>query len=103
MNTTLQRRDFLRIGGGALAAAALAPADLLAAKKRQLKQAIMFATVGVKGTVLEKFQAIKAAGFAGVEPMGAMDQQEVIAALAATGLKAASVCCHAHWATGACV
>ncbi len=98
MNTTLPRREFLKIGGGALAASALAPSDLLAAKTRPLKKAIMFATVGVKGTVLEKFQAIKEAGFAGVEPMGAMDQKEVIEALAATGLKAASVCCHAHWA-----
>ena len=98
MNTTFKRREFLRISGGAVAVAALAPAELLAAKKRGIKKAIMFATVGVKGTVLEKFQAIKAAGFAGVEPMGAMDQKEVLEAFAATGLKAASVCCHAHWA-----
>ena len=98
MNTTHHRREFLKIAGGALAAATLVPADLFAAKKRGIKKAIMFATVGVKGTVLEKFQAIKEAGFAGVEPMGAMDQKEVIEAFAATGLKAASVCCHAHWA-----
>ncbi len=98
MNTNLHRREFLKLGGGILAAAALAPADLLAAKTRKIKRAIMFATVGVKGTVLEKFQAIKEAGFVGVEPMGAMDQKEVLEAFAATGLKAASVCCHAHWA-----
>ena len=53
--------------------------------------------IGVKGSVLEKFQATKAAGFEGVEPMGAMNRDEVIAAFKATGLKAASVCDHIHW------
>jgi hexulose-6-phosphate isomerase len=58
----------------------------------------MYATVGLKGSVLEKFKAVKEAGFEGVEPMGGMDQDEVVQALEATGLKAASVCCHTHWA-----
>jgi hexulose-6-phosphate isomerase len=48
--------------------------------------------------VLEKMQAVKAAGFAGVEMMGGMDRAEVKTALAETGLPAASVCCHTHWA-----
>src|SRR5262249_15184079 len=51
-----------------------------------------------KGSVLEKFQAIKAAGFEGVEPMSHMNQEEVLQALEMTGLKAASVCCNTHWA-----
>jgi endonuclease IV len=33
----------------------------------------------------------------GVEPMGAMNRDEVLAAFKATGLQAASVCCHTHW------
>ena len=57
----------------------------------------MYSTIGVKGTVLEKFQAMKQAGFEGVEPMGAMNRDEVLAALKETGLKAASVCDHIHW------
>lgn len=57
----------------------------------------MYSTIGVKGTVLEKFRAMQAAGFDGVEPMGAMDRDEVVAALKETGLQAASVCDHIHW------
>src|SRR6185436_11770874 len=37
------------------------------------------------------------AGFEGIEPMGAMDRDEVLAAFKETGLKAASVCDHIHW------
>ena len=57
----------------------------------------MHSTIGVKGSVLEKYRAMKAAGFEGVEPMGGMDRDEVLAALKETGLQAASVCCHTHW------
>jgi hexulose-6-phosphate isomerase len=51
----------------------------------------------LKGSVLEKFKAIKEAGFEGVEPMSHMNQDEVVKALEETGLKAASVCCNTHW------
>jgi L-ribulose-5-phosphate 3-epimerase len=101
MLSTLNRRDFLKFGGAATALAALSPALTSAADapaKRNLKKAIMWGTVGVKGTVLEKMQLVKAAGFEGVEPNGGMDRAEVVAALKETGLKAASVCCHTHWA-----
>lgn len=57
----------------------------------------MYGTIGLKGTVLEKFQAVKAAGFEGIEPMSHMHQNEVLDAFAATGLKPASVCCDTHW------
>jgi len=57
----------------------------------------MYETVGIKGSVLEKFQAVKAAGFEGIEPMSHMSQNEVLAAFAATGLKPASCCCSTHW------
>jgi hexulose-6-phosphate isomerase len=40
---------------------------------------------------LEKFQMIKAAGFAGVEPRGLMDQEEVLRARDATALEIPSV------------
>jgi L-ribulose-5-phosphate 3-epimerase len=68
-----------------------------AAAKRNLRKAIMYSTIGVKGAVLEKFRAMRAAGFEGVEPMGGMDREEVLAAFKETGLKAASVCNHIHW------
>jgi len=107
MKSLCSRRRFLQTGSAALSGAVfLAPAGIAAAaelvstspKKRSLKKAIMYSTIGVKGSVLEKFQAIKAAGFEGVEPMGGMDQDQVMKAFEVTGLKAASVCCHTHWA-----
>jgi L-ribulose-5-phosphate 3-epimerase len=65
--------------------------------KRKLKKAIMYATIGYKGSVLEQFRAVKAAGFDGVEAMSHMNQDEVARAYAETGLKCASVCCATHW------
>ena len=100
------RRDFLKLSATIAAATALPPLTLKAAEgataasrtKRNIKKAIMWGTVGVKGSVLEKMQLVKEAGFEGVEPNGGMDQDEVVKAMDATGLKAASVCCHTHWA-----
>src|SRR5258705_3813773 len=84
-------------GAAAAAFAPAAPAAASASKKRNLRKAIMYSTIGMKGPVLEKFRAMKEAGFEGVEPMGGMDREEVLAAFKATGLRAASVCCHTHW------
>ena len=66
-------------------------------KPRQLKKAIMLGTLSMKGTLLERLQAAKDAGYEGVEAHGGMNQQEVLDALGKTGLQAASVCCHTHW------
>ncbi|MCD6049678.1 MAG: barrel protein [Verrucomicrobia bacterium] len=93
----MNRRSFLQTTAAALAATTLLPSSVFAAK-RKLRKAIMHSTIGFKGTVMEKYKAMKAAGFEGVEPMGGMDQAEVIAALKESGLEAASVCCHTHWA-----
>ena len=93
------RRHFLQRIGTALAGTALVT-PLFAAEaktKRQLKKAIMYDTIGYKGTVLEKFLALKAAGFEGVELSSHMNQDEVMRALDETGLKAASVCGSKHW------
>ena len=92
----INRRSFLTVAVGAAAMAALGPRGY-AAPKRNLRKAIMYSTIGVKGTVLEKFRAMKEAGFEGVEAMGGMKRDEVIAAFKETGLAAASVCCHTHW------
>jgi hexulose-6-phosphate isomerase len=101
VNNAMNRRNFLQLSGGLLAATTVAPAILTAAdqpaKKRAIKKAMMYATVGYPGSVMEKFKAVKAAGFEGVEPMSHMKQDEVLKALEETGLKAASVCCDTHW------
>src|SRR5262249_24501731 len=110
MPVTLTRRNFLSTTGGALAATTLSGLGLAAGgvpkqslgarnstKKRVLHKAIMYATIGFKGSVLEKFQAVKAAGFEGVEQMSHMNQDEVLKAFEVTGLKPASVCCATPW------
>ncbi len=102
----MNRREFLESAGGALALASLAPGALAAeagaagtaaAAKRDLKKGIMWGTVGVKGSVLEKMKAIKEAGFEGTEMMSHMDQEEVLRARDATGLSIPSVCGRDHW------
>jgi len=93
----MNRRSFLKAGTASLVMAGPL-ATLAAPTRRRIRKGIMWGTVGVKGSVMEKMQAIKEAGFEGVEPMGGMNQDEVVKALEATGLKAGSVCCHTHWA-----
>ena len=92
----MNRRSFLKIAAASAAAVAVLP-SASAASKRNLRKAIMYSTIGVKGSVLEKFRVMKEAGFEGVEPMGGMNREEVLAAFKETGLKAASVCDHIHW------
>src|SRR5688500_18800589 len=95
----INRRSFLKVTVGAAAVAALGPQGYGAARaaKRDLRKAIMYSTIGVKGSVLEQFRAMKEAGFEGIEPMGGLNREEVVAAFKETGLQAASVCCHTHW------
>src|SRR5919201_882299 len=92
----MNRRSFLKITMGGAMAATFVPAAS-AASKRNLRKAIMYSTIGVKGSVLEKFRVMKEAGFEGLEPMGGMNRDEVLAAFKETGLQAASVCDHIHW------
>ena len=97
-NTTMStRRQFLSTAVAASAATAFGQQAVSAKAPRNLKKAIMLGTLAIKGTLQEKLQAAKNAGYEGVEPNGGMNHQEVIDALGATGLKAASVCCHTHW------
>jgi L-ribulose-5-phosphate 3-epimerase len=100
----MRRREFLICGASALALAALTPGVIAsegkkaeASAKRTLKKGIMWATVGVKGSVLEKMQVVKDAGFEGVEMMSHMNQDEVLRARDATGLVIPSVCGRDHW------
>ena len=87
-----------------LAAALIAP-TLFAAEsgepaatgKRDIKKGMMLPAVPGGGSVLNKFKRIKAAGFAGVEPRGSMNRDEVLSAEAATGLQIPSVCCATNW------
>jgi len=95
----------MKQGAGALALAALGPVAFAADQptpsptpaKRPIRKAIMWATVGVKGSVAEKMKLIKAAGFEGVEMMSHMNQDEVLKARDEAGLVIPSVCGAEHW------
>src|SRR5437762_13416652 len=106
MNGSLtSRRSFLKLSAAVGTLATLTPFALDAAendssapaRKRNIKKAIMGGTIGLKGSLVEKYTALKAAGFEGVEPMSHMPQAEVLEALEKSGLQAASVCCSTHW------
>ncbi|MGV3772417.1 MAG: sugar phosphate isomerase/epimerase family protein [Verrucomicrobiales bacterium] len=96
------RRQFLMVSSALAVGAAFSNfLTLGAAEKsatpRKIRKAIMYGTVGVPGSVMEKFQAIKAAGFEGVEAMSHLKQDEVLKAREATGLEIPSVCGAKHW------
>ncbi len=102
----MRRREFLKTGAGALALATVVTCSISAGgaqdvappkRKRQLKKGIMWGTVGILGSVLEKMRAIKEAGFDGVEMNSHMDQEEVLRAREETGLLIPSVCGIHHW------
>ena len=68
-HSVANRRTFLKATAGVAALLKpLARADAAATGKREIHKAIMYETVGLKGSVLEKFQAVKAAGLKGSNP-----------------------------------
>jgi len=100
----MTRRQFLH-HGGAWAAVALAGSlpvaraqDTPQRTPRRLKKGIMWGTIGVKGSIRDKMQAVKDAGFDGVEMMSHMNVEEVLQAREAVGLEIPSVCGAHHWA-----
>jgi L-ribulose-5-phosphate 3-epimerase len=58
---------------------------------------IMWGSIGVGKTILEKFEAAKLAGYDGVEVDSHLDRNEVLKARDATDLKIHSVCDSKHW------
>jgi L-ribulose-5-phosphate 3-epimerase len=64
---------------------------------RNLKKGIMWGSIGIGQTIMEKFQAVKNAGFDGVEVNSHLDRNEVLKARDATGLAIPSVCDAMHW------
>jgi L-ribulose-5-phosphate 3-epimerase len=97
----MNRREFSK---GAIIASAMISASsfsgfpgVFSSSARSLKRGIMWGSIGVGKTILEKFQAAKDAGFEGVETTSHLDRQEVLAAKAATGLTVLSVCGEYHW------
>lgn len=102
MSMPFSRRSFVKTTAAAAAFTGIAGAGLVhaadPAPKRSLKKGIMWATVGVKGSVLEKMKAVRAAGYDGAEMNSHMDADEVLRARDEAGLLIPSVCCSHHWA-----
>lgn len=63
---------------------------------RSIKKGIMWGNIGFGNSILEKFQAAKAAGFDGVEPMSHLNREEVLKAAKETGMAIPSVCGSLH-------
>ena len=64
--------------------------------KRNIKKGIMWGSIGIGNTILEKFQFSKQAGFEGIEVYSHLDRKEVLKARDATGLRIHSVCGSLH-------
>jgi L-ribulose-5-phosphate 3-epimerase len=94
----MNRRTFVKTTAALSAFAATNKGFAAPDAPRKIRKGIMYATIKLNGSsVLDKFKAVKAAGFDGIEPMSHMSQAEVLDAFHATGLSAASVCCDTHW------
>ena len=99
----MNRREFVKTGGTALALAALGPSALAADEpkpalpKRPIRKGIMWGTIAVKGSILDKMKAAKEAGYEGVEMDSHMNADEVLRARDETGLAIPSVCDSVHW------
>jgi L-ribulose-5-phosphate 3-epimerase len=99
----LNRRSFLAMAASATALLAAQDRGAFGAeipsqqKRRTMRKGVMFGTVSMKGSVLEKMRAVKEAGFHGIEPNSHMNQEEVLRARDETGLEIPSVCCATHW------
>ncbi len=86
----ISRRSFLHSSAVALATTKLFAVD--APKPRPLLKGFFLSSFPDKKLpVLEQFQMIKAAGFAGVQPHALMDQDEIVRARDASGLVIPSV------------
>jgi hexulose-6-phosphate isomerase len=102
----MNRREFLKAASSTVALAAVTPtmfgaeaasASGAGSPKRNIRKAIMWGTVRVKGSVLDKMKMVKDAGFEGAEMDSHMDQDEVLRARDETGLVIPSVCGVHHW------
>mgnify|MGYP005885561429 CR=1 FL=1 len=73
--------SFPYLRAGVLADSVSVPADDKEPVSGDFRKSIMWGTVGMEGSVLDKCKAIKAAGYDGIEPNSHMDRDEVLAAM----------------------
>lgn len=97
----MNRRQFTRKAAIASAFFTAVPLSAFPARsvpaRAPLQKGIMWGSIGVGKTIMEKFLAAKAAGFDGVETDSHLDRSEVINAIQETNMKVHSVCDSKHW------
>ncbi|HUX94800.1 MAG TPA: sugar phosphate isomerase/epimerase family protein [Bacteroidales bacterium] len=97
----MDRREFTK--STAMASALIATGTLpgfsnvIKPASRELKKGIMWGSIGVGKTIMEKFKFARDAGFDGVEVMSHLNRAEVLKATEVTGLPVLSVCGELHW------
>ena len=96
------RRDFVIAAGGAVAAGAVAPGIFgghTAAAPRDIKKSLKWGMVQTKGSILDKFELLKAIGYDGVEldSPNQLDRDEILEAKESTGLAIPGVVDSTHW------
>jgi hexulose-6-phosphate isomerase len=91
----MNRRHFAKTA--LTASAALTLPEMSFQQSRDLKKGMMWGGIRVGSTVMEKFEAAKAAGFDAVQPDSHLDRNEVLRAADATGLGITDVCGSLHW------
>jgi len=103
MHGSINRRDAMKLGAGAVAAAALAPAisDAQAPQpsRRSIKKAVMWDMIKGGNSVLERFELLKQAGFDGVEmnSPGGPPNDEIKRACETTGILIEGMVDSVHW------
>jgi hexulose-6-phosphate isomerase len=97
----MNRRTFLTATTAVAASTLLSSAQDAPAKKRpKLKKAASLGmSGGVKGTVVERFKAVREAGFDGIELNlpGDLTTDQILEAKQASGLEIAGIICTPHW------
>jgi L-ribulose-5-phosphate 3-epimerase len=97
----ITRRTFLKTAAAtAVCASGRLSATPAAPRHRALKKGFLirsFAKAAPGLKLIDKFKLVQAAGFAGIEVTGSMNQSEILAARDATGLVIPSVVVATHW------
>jgi hexulose-6-phosphate isomerase len=96
----MNRRSFLATSAAAAASAVFSSAQEPAKKRPKLKKAVNLGMAGgVKGSVIDKFKAIREAGFDGIELNlpGELTTEQIVEAKQASGLEVAGIICTPHW------
>lgn len=97
----MNRREFAKntVMASAVIAAGTLPgiSDVLQPAARNLKKGVMWGSIGMGKTIMEKFKFAKDAGFDGVEAMSHLNRADVLKAMEVTGLPVTSVCGELHW------